>query len=459
MEDDVLVVGHLVSNDDDIFYCDADNLEILLRMQRASARHRLEPRPLTELPGFIAGWQRFGRMPSDDALGETLERLRGFAAEVDTWLNDLIEARHVGVDTRHVDDAIATNGFAWTGRGHGVVTVMPLDDLALLDTADESARGEIEAAFRDRTARYSFHQLVDASGQSTDSLNDALWKAVWSGAVSADSLAVLRAGSARDYTLGAPAPSQQAAQPQATGPMYASAQRHRSVARRHARSASIGWPGHWFLLPDEPRGDDDPLTELETAKDRVRILLDRYGVLSREIANREGGPFRWATLFRALRIMELSGEIVSGLFFHGLSGPQFAAPAALRSLERGTGTESFWVNATDPVAPTGLGIDWPYPLPHRRAGNYLALHRGVLVLTVENYGKRLTFAPDLDDAALAPAVALLTHLLTVRRKIPVDTIDGAPPSESRYLARLADVFDIARDHRRIELVFPAKRIG
>ena len=191
----------------------------------------------------------------------------------------------------------------------------------------------------------------------------------------------------------------------------------------------------------------------------MRILLDRYGVLSREIANREGGPFRWGTLFRALRIMELSGEIVSGLFFHGLSGPQFAAPAALRSLERGTGTESFWVNATDPVAPTGLGIDWPYPLPHRRAGNYLALYRGVLVLTVENYGKRLTFAPDLDDAAFAPAIALLTHLLTVRRKIPVDTIDGAPPSESRYLARLADVFDMARDHRRIELVFPAKRIG
>ena len=100
VEDGVLVAGHLVSEDDDIFYCDADNVEILLRMQRASARHRLEPRPLTELPGFVAGWQRFGRMPSDDALGETLERLRGYTAEVDTWLNDFIEARHVGADTQ-----------------------------------------------------------------------------------------------------------------------------------------------------------------------------------------------------------------------------------------------------------------------------------------------------------------------------------------------------------------------
>ncbi len=191
----------------------------------------------------------------------------------------------------------------------------------------------------------------------------------------------------------------------------------------------------------------------------MRILLDRYGVVSREIANREGGPFRWAPLFRALRIMELSGEIVAGLFFHGLSGPQFAAPAALRHLERDGGAESFWVNATDPVAPTGLGVEWPLPLPHRRAGNYLAFHRGVIVLTAENYGRRLTFAPDLDDAAFTSAVTLLTHLLSVRRKIPVDSIDGGSPNESRYLTRLADVFDVARDHRRIELIFPARRIG
>jgi ATP-dependent Lhr-like helicase len=402
----------------------------------------------------MAGWQKFGRMPTDDALADTLERLRGYSAEADVWLNDLIEARHAAVDTRKVDEAIAVNGFAWTGRGRGVVTIMPLDDLALLDAAGDPARPQIEGAFRDRTARYSFHQLVDASGQSTDAFSDALWNAVWAGGASADSLAVLRAGSARDYTLGSTAP----AQPQAAGPPHASAQRHRSVARRHARSAGLGWPGHWFLLPDDPR-DDDPLTALETAKDRVRILLDRYGVVCREFANREGGGFRWAALFRALRIMELSGEIVSGLFFQGLSGPQFAAPAALRSLERGAGAESFWVNATDPVAPTGLGVDWPYPLPHRRAGNYLALYRGALVLTAENYGRRLNFAPDLDDAAFAPAIALLTHLLTVRRKVPIDSIDGASPNESRYLTRLADVFDVTHDHRRVELVFPARRIG
>jgi len=179
----------------------------------------------------------------------------------------------------------------------------------------------------------------------------------------------------------------------------------------------------------------------------------------REIANREGGPFRWAPLFRAMRVMELSGEIVAGLFFHGLSGPQFAAPAAIRQLERTRTVESFWVNATDPVAPTGLGIDWPTPLPHRRSNNYLAFHAGRVVLVAENHGRRLTFAADLDDAAFDSAAVLLTHLLMLRRKIPIDSIDGAPPNESEHIARLGDRFDVSRDHRRVELLLPARLIS
>ena len=63
------------------------------------------------------------------------------------------------------------------------------------------------------------------------------------------------------------------------------------------------------------------MLELEDQKERVRILLARYGLLTREIANREGGLFRWAALFNALRVMELSGEVLAGLFVKDMSGP------------------------------------------------------------------------------------------------------------------------------------------
>ena len=446
-DDGALIAGRLVAGDDRLHYCDADNLEILLRMQRAARRHHVEPRPLGELPPFLAAWQRFGREATDDTLTEMLERLRGYSADVDVWLNDLIEARLQLTNVRQVDDAFGMAGFVWVGQRRGVVTVMPPEDLVLLDPRDATARDGVASAFRDPTARYGFFQLVDAAGRAADAFSDELWNAAWAGAVSTESFAALRAGETRNYSLGSVVPTPQAAQ------------RHRSVARRQMRGIAQGWPGNWFLLPNDDGADDDPLTALETAKDRARVLLDRYGVVNREIANREGGVFRWAALFRALRVMELSGEIVAGLFFHGLSGPQFAAPAAIRSIERNSAPESFWINATDPVAPCGLGVEWPTPLPARRSGNFLAFHRGAIVLAVENNGRRLTFGTDLDDAAFRSAVALLAHVLGRRRKIAIDSIDGAAPQLSPYLMRLADVFDVARDHRGVELLLPARRIG
>jgi len=447
VDEGVLVAGHLLVANDTIHYCDADNLEILLRMQRAARRNPLAPRSLSEMPDFLAQWQRFGSAATAAALGDTLDRLRGFAADVEVWLNDLVEARHTNVDPRLLDEVLGVDDFVWLGRGHEVITVMPAEDLALLD-ATAVVQPLLAEAFKDRNARYGFFQLADAAGQPLATFSDALWESVWTGGASADSFAALRAGNTRHYRLDSLPPAPQPAA------------RHRSGVRRRTQGANPGWPGNWFLLPARADSDADPLSALETAKDRARVLLDRYGVVCRELANREGGVFRWTALFRALRIMELSGEIVAGLFFNSLSGPQFAVPAAVRQLERGGTTRSFWVNATDPIAPSGLGVDWPtLSLPQRRAGNYLAFHRGALVLVVENYGRRLGFANDLDDNAFASATTLLTHLLAKRRKVTIDTINGAHAPDSPLIMRLADVFDVAHDHRGVDLLFPATRIG
>lgn len=448
VDEGALVAGHLITASDATHYCDADNLEILLRLQRAARRNPLEPRPLLDLPDFFATWQRFGSASSAAALGDTLDRLRGVTADVEVWLNDLVEARHTNVDARLLDEVLAVDGFVWLGRAREVITVMPMEDLGLLDAPPVEPM-PLAAAFKDRHARYGFFQLADAAAESLATFSNTLWENVWAGTVTADSFAALRAGNTRQYRLDTLPPA-----PQPAG-------RHRSGARRRGPGASPGWPGNWFLLPGRTdNADVDALSSLEAAKDRARILLDRYGVVCREFANREGGPFRWAALFRALRIMELSGEVVAGLFFNGLSGPQFAVPAAVRQLERGRTAASFWVNATDPIAPCGLGIEWPtLVLPQRRASNYLAFHRGVLVLVVENYGRRLSFGNDLDDNAFASATALLTHLLAKRRKITIDSIDGANSADSPLLMRLADVFDVARDHRGVDLLFPAQRIG
>ena len=85
-----------------------------------------------------------------------------------------------------------------------------------------------------------------------------------------------------------------------------------------------------MLAPLAP--SDDLLAAEKRKKVRVRLLLDRYGLLFRELLQREAAPFRWAVLFRSLRLMELSGEVQAGRFFHGMPGPQFIAHRAFRLL-------------------------------------------------------------------------------------------------------------------------------
>ena len=93
---------------------------------------------------------------------------------------------------------------------------------------------------------------------------------------------------------------------------------------------------------------DNSLEHEERNKARVRLLLDRYGILFRELLQREAPPFRWAALFRSLRIMELSGEVVTGYFFLGIPGLQFMSPAALRLLPRSLPQDAvYWFNAAD----------------------------------------------------------------------------------------------------------------
>ena len=71
----------------------------------------------------------------------------------------------------------------------------------------------------------------------------------------------------------------------------------------------------------------------------ARVLLRRYGVVSRRIAEKESLPVSWFELIRVFRRLEARGEIRGGYFVGGLSGEQFARPEAiglLRSIRKAT---------------------------------------------------------------------------------------------------------------------------
>lgn len=433
-ENEVLVSGALVADDPGLYYCDAENYAALLRFQRAAARPELQPRPFHTLPGFLASWQRFGVSGGDEHVLEVMEPLRGFRAPVRAWLEDVVSARIPAMADSQLDDVLLRHGMQWRGAGRKAIAIGYPEDLQLIDDGvDEPST--LAKLFTDPTARYPFVQLADRSGLSVEAFNEQWWASVWEGEITSDTLAPLRQGLERGYALNAAAPQR--------------ASSHRQ-GRRRARPAPA-WTGNWSVKPPFD-ADIDPLTELEDAKDRARMLLDRYGIICRELANREGRLLRWRCVFRALRLMELAGEVTAGYFFTGLSGPQFVSPGALRRLQQGWQTpEDFWISAVDPASPCALVTAIP-DLPARRPNNYLAFHEGSLALVIENAGKRLQFHRGPDDACLGRVCEPLAHLVRRRRRVEVELINDVPARSSPYLEPLGRFFHAVTDHKQLILM-------
>ena len=462
VDSETLVEGPLVEGSDASHFCDAENLETLIRFQRAARRATVEPQPVRKLPAFIAAWQRVGTKASESPLLDVAEQLRGFVAPLPFWLEDAWRSRLTGFEPEMLSSASANYGLTWRGAGRERITFGFDDELeALAPPASEASA--ITALFADPAARYTFAQLMDASGMDADAFNALFWKAVWAGQVVSDSVLPLKLGAAQRFRLAGTAPNpRQAASASDT---HRARQRARQQARGRARRIARGWPGNWMLRSADPPPEDvpassspsppDPIETLEAAKDLSRVLLDRYGIVNRDIAAREGGVFRWRDLFRALRIMELSGEVVAGLFFEDLAGPQFALPGATRELGRMKTDRqaTFWVNAVDPIAPTGLGLDWE-ALPRRRVQNHLGFYAGELAFVVENSGKRLRIHLQPDDPGLDALAIHLPPILRTRRRVVIETINDLPARQSPYLEALGRHLDLVHDHRGVYVQRP-----
>ncbi|HEY6008632.1 MAG TPA: ATP-dependent helicase, partial [Geobacteraceae bacterium] len=213
--------------------------------------------------------------------------------------------------------------------------------------------------------------------------------------------------------------------------------------------------GAWYSLPTEGTGDD-PLEREETNKERVRVLLERYGIVFRELLARELPPLQWQRLFRTLRIMELSGELLSGSFFHGIPGLQFISHEAFRMLTQGLPQEQiYWLNAVDPASLCGAGLEGlKDELPPRIPGTHLVYHGTRLVVVSRRFGKELRINVPPDDPRLPDYLAffrvLVSREFNPRKQISVERINGSPASGSVYRQALV-AFGFQTSYRGLDL--------
>jgi ATP-dependent Lhr-like helicase len=129
--------------------------------------------------------------------------------------------------------------------------------------------------------------------------------------------------------------------------------------------------------------------------------------------------------------MELSGEMLSGWFFEGLSGLQFISHEAFRMLQDSLPREAvFWINAVDPASFCGLGLESFTGLPPRISSTYLVYHGSRLVMVSRRLGKGLEIFVGTDDPHLPEYFSLFKDLLGREfnpvQKISVETVNNEP---------------------------------
>ena len=233
------------------------------------------------------------------------------------------------------------------------------DDAALSHPARE-----VRHALASRGASF-LPELVRATGRLPSEVEDGLWELVAAGLVSADGYDNLRAlvdpkrrrGEGRG----------RAARPRHAAGRWAlldTGEPAVPAAPGAGPAAPAGGAGAPTAATASPDDDDEARRRHEEQVARfARQLLDRWGVVCRDLAARETLAPPWRDLLRALRRMEARGEIRGGRFVAGVVGEQFARPDAVELLRvvrrEDAPPDPVRVPAADPLNLTGVLLPGP----------------------------------------------------------------------------------------------------
>jgi ATP-dependent Lhr-like helicase len=427
-----LIRGELRPGGTEREWCDPDVLRRLRRASLASLRKEVEPAEQRALARLMPSWQGVDSAPPGgagvDRLREALVPLQGVALAPEVWERDVLPRRVGAYSQAWMDQLCASGELVWVGAGalgrsSGKVALYFRDDVRFLGPPPvkaERPEGEVQDAIRarlERGASFWTDLIADIDVEPVE-LQNALWDLAWAGEVTNDAFAPLRA-------------------PRLT---LAKAQRERAQRRfgHRRRPAAPQIQGRWSLTA--PLFADAP-AHGPRMRATAEILLERYGIVTRETVLAEGIPGGFAALYSELVNLETLGTARRGYFVEGLGGAQFALSAAverLRGMRSDEPAGALVLAATDPANPYGATLPWPKReepgsrRPSRVPGAYVVGLDAEPVLYVERGGKGLValrdpLGPDGEPAEwIAEALAALAdevHRGRIKR-IAVERFDG-----------------------------------
>ena len=367
----------------EIEWCNRRVLARIHRLTLGRLRREIAPVSTADLVRFLARWQRLAagtRLHGASGLLQVVRQLQGCEVSAAAWERHVLPARVEGYQPEMLDQLCLSGEVMWgrlsphpafdgvevdveaarpAARRRRVrptrvapVALFLREDLEWLmpppGAGDEESKvagcvlshpaEAVLGALRRRGASF-LRELVTGTGRLASEVEDGLWELVAAGLVTADGFDNLRALIDPRRRRGEG--------------------RFRAARPRHAA-------GRWALLAPAAAGEATPGKGRgkERADAFARQLLERWGVVFRDLARRETLMPPWRDVLGALRRMEARGEVRGGRFVTGFVGEQFARPDAVELLRivRRDGAEersSVRVAAADPLNLAGVVTPGP----------------------------------------------------------------------------------------------------
>jgi len=432
------------------FICDRENLEMLLRLSRKKQKPEIKERPASLLVPFMALRQGLAGNNTDEEKSAVRKNLHAWTSPAKLWETEIFPARNSAYDTEKINREIQDGQIVWYGSGRERIGFCLPEDLDLSLNLNREKEKTIlspllSSLFFNQHRDFweiknELNNIADINDTADSrSCVDAVWKEVWNGNLTSDSLDPVRKGIEAGFKI------RDIEIPANKEIIYPFGRQRRipgALKNRWKNGAPV--QNRWYSLlmeNDSTAGADhwdaSALEEEALNQDRVRLLLKRWGILCRPLLEREEAQFSWSKLLPSMRRMELSGELAAGRFFSGINSLQFASNSIAGELEKAENFNGlYWMNAADPASPAGLDIDTGYRTCARSVSNRLYYRGKDLIAVSCKNGKELQIFIKADDPDIVKLIELLkiprTRKVLPENKLPVEKINGVNAAESDY---------------------------
>ena len=368
-------------------WCDRRLLARIHRLTVGKLRSEIQPVNAAQFMRWLLRWQHIAA--GSQGFGErgtleVLRQLQGFEAPSNAWERHVLRNRIADYDPKVLDRLCLTGAVGWGrlsphpailrngpdgGRRAAPTSAAPItffvredaDWMGSRNIGKDAASGsglspnahDVLNFLRQRGASF-FVDIVRGTRKLKSEVETALWELVAVGMITADDFDNLRA-------------------------LIDPRRRAGRGTGRIARPRHSG--GRWCVLQADEAGDRST-----TVESVCWMLLRRYGIVFREILERESVLPRWRETLIALRRLEDRGEIRGGRFVSGFLGEQFALPVAVESLRamrnQQPSGEIVTISAADPLNLSGILL--PGERVASNSGKRLILRDGFLLSADES---------------------------------------------------------------------------